>query len=76
LRAACGIVAVSDTWRLSQSRKSSSTIANSELVIGSMWSSLMIRSSPNLSASRTTAAAFPLLVLRRWRTSAGNWGRR
>jgi len=68
--AANGVVAVVDTWRLSQSRKSSSTIANSEPLIGSMWSSLMIRSSPDLSASRTTAAALPLLVLRRWRTSA------
>ena len=35
-----------------------------------MWSSLMIRSSPDLSASRTTAAALPLLALRRWQTSA------
>jgi hypothetical protein len=70
MRAANGVVAVVDTWRLSQSRKSSSTIANSEPLIGSMWSSLMIRSSPDLSASRTTAAALPLLALRRWRTSA------
>jgi hypothetical protein len=69
LRAANG-VAAADAWRLSQSRKSSSTIANSEPLIGSMWSSLMIRSSPDLSASRTTAAALPLLALRRWRTSA------
>ena len=68
--AANGVVAVVDTWRLSQSRKSSSTIANSEPLIGSMWSSLMIRSSPDLSASRMTAAALPLLVLRRWRTTA------
>ena len=65
LRAANGV-----TWRLSQSRKSCSTIANSEPLIGSMWSSLMIRSSPDLSASRTTAAALPLLALRRRRTSA------
>jgi hypothetical protein len=70
--AANGVVAVVDTWRLSQSRKSSSTIANSEPLIGSMWSSLMIRSSPDLSASRTTAAAPPLLVLRRWRTRYTN----
>jgi len=66
LRATCGVA----TWRLSQSRKSSSTIANCEPLIGSMWSSLIIRSSCDLSASRTTAAALPLLVLRRWRTSA------
>jgi len=65
-----GVAAVVDTWRLSQSRKSSSTIANSEPPIGSMWSSLMIRSSPDLSASRTTAAALPLLALRRWQTRA------
>ena len=58
------------TWRLSHSRKSSSTIANCEPLIGSTWSSLMIRSSPDLSASRTTAAALSLLTLRRWRTSA------
>src|SRR5215472_10394982 len=45
------------------------TIANSELLIGSMWSSLIIRT-PDLSASRTTAAALPLLKLRRQRTSA------
>jgi hypothetical protein len=70
MRAANGVVAVVDTWRLSQSRKSSSMIANSEPLIGSMWSSLMIRSSPDLSASRTTAAALPLLALMRWRTSA------
>jgi len=70
MRPANGVVAVVDTWRLSQSRKSSSTIANSEPLIGSMWLSLMIRSSPDLSASRTTAAALPLLALRRWRTSA------
>jgi hypothetical protein len=69
-RVASGVVAVVDTWRLSQSRKFSSTIANSEPLIGSMWSSLMTRSSPDLSASRTTAAALPLLALRRWRTSA------
>ena len=67
LRATCGVVA---TWRLSQSRKSSSMIANCEPLIGSTWSSLMIWSSPDLSASRTTTAAFSLLVLRRWRTSA------
>ena len=70
LGAACGVVAWATTWRLSQSRKSFSTIANSELLIGSMWSSLRIWSSPDLSASRTTAAALPLLTLRRWRTSA------
>ena len=70
LRAACGVIAVVDAWRFSQLRKSSSTIANSELLIGSMWSSLMIRSSPDLSASRTTAAALPVLTLRRWQTSA------
>jgi len=70
LRAACGVVAVVDAWRLSQPRKSSSTIANSELLIGSMWSSLIIRSSRDLSASRMTSAALPLLTLRRWRTSA------
>src|SRR5262245_1719154 len=70
LGAALGVVAWAATWRLSQSRKSFSTIANSELLIGSMWSSLMIRSSPDLSASRTTAAALPVLTLRRWQTSA------
>ena len=70
LRAAGGVVAVVDAWRLSQPRKSSSTIANSELLIGSMWSSLIIRSSRDLSASRMTSAALPLLTLRRWRTSA------
>jgi hypothetical protein len=70
LRAACGVVAVMDAWRLSQPRKSSSTIANSELLIGSMWSSLIIRSSRDLSASRMSAAALPLLTLRRWRASA------
>ena len=64
-----GVVAMVDTWRLSQSRKSLSTIANCEPLIASTWSSLMIRSSPDLSASRTTAAAFSLLALRRWRTS-------
>jgi len=69
LRAACGVVAVVDAWRLSQPRKSSSTIANSELLIGSMWSSLIIRSSRDLSASRMSAAALPLLTLRRWRAS-------
>src|SRR6516165_4961781 len=66
LRATCGVVA----WRLSQSKKSSSTIANCEPLIGSTWSSLMIWSSPDLSASRTTAAALSLLTLRRWRISA------
>jgi len=66
LRATCGVA----TWRLSQSRKSSSTIANCEPLIGSTWSSLMIWSSPDLSASRTTAAALSLLTLRRWRISA------
>jgi len=70
LGAANGVVTVVDTCRLSQPRKSCSTIANSEPLIGSMWSSLMIRSSPDLSASRTTAAALPLLALSRWRTSA------
>ncbi len=40
LRAANGVVAVLDIWRLSQARKSSSTIANP--LIGSVWSSLMI----------------------------------
>jgi hypothetical protein len=58
------MVAVLDTWRLSQARKSPSTMTNSEPLIGSMWSSLMIRSSPDLSASRTTAAALPLLASR------------
>ena len=70
LRATCGVVAWVATWRLSQSRKSSSMIANCEPLIGSTWSSLMIWSSPDLSASRTTAAALSLLTLRRWRTSA------
>jgi hypothetical protein len=70
LGAACGVVAWVATWRLSQSRKSASTIANSELLIGSMWSSLIIRSSPDLSASRMTAEALPVLTLRRWQTSA------
>ena len=67
LGVACSVVA---TWRLSQLRKSSSTIANSEPLTGSMWSSLVMWSSPDLSASRTTAAALALLALRRWRTSS------
>ena len=70
LRGANSVVPMVGTWRLSQARKSSSTIANSEPLIGSMWSSLTIRSSPDLSASRTTAAALPLLAFRRWQTSA------
>src|SRR5262249_15553069 len=68
--AAGGVVAWATTWRLSQARKSSPTNANSELLIGSMWSSLIIRSSRDLRASRMTSAALPLLTLRRWRTSA------
>ena len=69
LRVGCGVVAWVATWRLSHSRKSSSTIANCEPLIGSTCSSLMMWSSPDLSASRTTTAAFSLLALRRWRTS-------
>ena len=40
LRATCGVVAWVATWRLSQSRKFSLTIANCEPLIGSTWSSM------------------------------------
>jgi len=65
------VAAWSPGWprRLSHSRKSSSTIANCEPLVGSTCSSLMMWSSPDLSASRTTTAAFSPLALRRWRTS-------